>query len=382
MPTSSISYADCAGTMSVLKLLLLSVAIKACSAGRIVLPRQGTASSAVATPSLSPTPSPSPSSNAPSSAPYTLVDDYSTASAFFGGFTFFTDPDPTNGHVTYVDQDTAFSRSLAGLNPSTNNSIYLGVDATSPAPSGRNSTRLTSNKIYNHGLFVLDLLHMPGGICGVWPAFWLLGTGTWPANGEIDVLEGVNESGENEMTLHTGSGCAMTPQNSSSYAGTKYSGSLATADCDINDPAQAKNAGCGIDDTRPATFGTQYNAHGGGVVALQWTSDSINIWNFPRSAVPANLASDAASPAPDTAKWGLPAASFGSQGCPLDQHVKDQQIVFDTTFCGDWAGQVWTSTPSCMAKAPTCEQFVSDNPSAFVDAYWEIKGLRVYQNGQ
>jgi hypothetical protein len=229
--------------------------------------------------------------------------------------------------------------------------------------------------VYNHGLFVLDLLHMPGGICGVWPAFWTLGTGTWPANGEIDILEGVNSQSANQMTLHTGSGCAMAPQNTSQFAGQQYTGSLATPDCDVNDPAQATNAGCGVVDGRSNTFGTQFNAQGGGVLAMQWTSDAISIWNFPRAQVPADV--DSASPNP--AGWGAPAASFGSQSCDLDSHVKDQQIVFDTTFCGDWAGNTWTSDAECAAKAPTCDQFVSDNPSAFVDAYWEIQSLRVFQ---
>jgi hypothetical protein len=29
---------------------------------------------------------------------------------------------------------------------------------------------VSSKKTYNHGLFVLDLTHMPGEICGTWPA--------------------------------------------------------------------------------------------------------------------------------------------------------------------------------------------------------------------
>lgn len=40
-------------------------------------------------------------------------------------------------------------------------SVYMGVDHTNVASSaGRNSVRITSNKSYQHGLFILDLTHM------------------------------------------------------------------------------------------------------------------------------------------------------------------------------------------------------------------------------
>ncbi len=76
--------------------------------------------------------------------------------------------DPTNGYVHYVDQGTAQNKGLINTN---NNQVYIGVDHTNVASgSGRDSVRIVSNKSYNHGLFILDLAHMPGGICGTWPA--------------------------------------------------------------------------------------------------------------------------------------------------------------------------------------------------------------------
>jgi len=76
--------------------------------------------------------------------------------------------DPTHGYVTFVDQPTAVRESLIR---SDDNQVYIGVDSTNVAMgTGRNSIRITSNKSYNHGLFILDLAHMPGGICGTWPA--------------------------------------------------------------------------------------------------------------------------------------------------------------------------------------------------------------------
>ena len=85
---------------------------------------------------------------------------------FYGGFNFFTAPDPTHGHVKYVDQATARS---AGLINSTKGVVAWGVDTTNVTPQGRPSIRLESKKAYEAGLVVLDVAHMPTG-CGTWPA--------------------------------------------------------------------------------------------------------------------------------------------------------------------------------------------------------------------
>lgn len=98
------------------------------------------------------------------SADYVLQDDY-TPDVFFDMFTFFTAADPTKGYVDYVDRGTAESGGLI----STGSSVYMGVDHTNVATHGRQSVRLSSTQIYNHGLFIIDVAHMPTG-CGTWPA--------------------------------------------------------------------------------------------------------------------------------------------------------------------------------------------------------------------
>ena len=243
----------------------------------------------------------------------------------------------------------------------------MGVDNTNVASgSGRNSLRLTSTASYNHGLIILDLAHMPGGQCGTWPAFWMLGP-NWPTNGELDIIEGVNAGSTNAMTLHTDSGCEITNTG-------LFSGSIETANCDVNAANQATNQGCSIETANSATYGAGFNAAGGGVYATEWTSDVISIWYFPRSAIPADITSGN----PDPSGWGLALSSF-SGGCDLDSHVDDMQIVFDTTFCGDWAGQVWSTDATCSPLAATCNDYVQNNPSAFAETYWSVNSLKVYQ---
>lgn len=272
------------------------------------------------------------------------------------------------GFVQYVDQSTAEQMGL--INGSTTESVSWGVDTTNQTPEGRPSVRITSKKSYNTGLVVLDVEHMPFG-CGTWPAFWMVGP-SWPDNGEIDILEGVNDQENNGMTLHTGPGCSISSQSEGAFSGT-----VETDNCDVKAPDQNENAGCSIKHPSKKSYGAGLNDIQGGVYATQWTDEAISVFFFPRGEIPEDALGD--SPNPDN--WGIPAAKF-SGGCDIEKTFKDQQIVFDTTFCGDWAGSVWESG-SCASKAATCNDYVQNNPEAFTEAYWTIKSLRVYQdNGE
>lgn len=316
----------------------------------------------------------------PTHSAYTLKDDY-TPSTFFSQFTFFTDSDPTNGYVDYISQSAATS---AGLINTNNNQIYMGVDSTNVASGrGRKSVRLTSNAVYNHALIILDLDHMPGSICGVWPAFWTVGP-NWPTSGEIDIIEGVNGQVGNSMALHTGAGCSVGGSGSSSNtspntgsAQAVFSGTIKTSDCNIAAAGQPTNAGCAITTSDASTYGSGLNSANGGVYATEWTSSAIRVWFFPRGSIPSDI--DSGSPSPSS--WGAPLSSFGGGSCNIDNSFRDQQIVFDTTFCGDWAGAVWSSDSMCSGKASTCQEYVQNNPSAFGDAYWAVNHLKVYTGG-
>lgn len=194
---------------------------------------------------------------------------------------------------------------------------------------------------------------------------WMTGP-NWPNSGEIDIIEGVNDQSSNSMTLHTTSGCTISKE--------PMTGSIETTNCDVNAAGQSNNQGCGISAGSGAstTYGSGFNAIDGGVYATEWTGTDIKIWFFPRSSVP----SDALGANPNPNNWGTPVANFQGD-CPIDSHFKDLNIVFDTTFCGDWAGNTWSSS-TCASKASSCEAFVQNNPSAFSNAYWDVKSLKVY----
>jgi hypothetical protein len=105
-------------------------------------------------------------SNGLQSVAYSLVDTYDSTN-FFSEFTLFSGADPTAGFVDYQGDQSAASS--AGLINTNNNQVYMGVDATNTVASssaGRPSIRVTSNKAYTHGLFIADIAHMPGSICG------------------------------------------------------------------------------------------------------------------------------------------------------------------------------------------------------------------------
>ncbi len=252
---------------------------------------------------------------------------------------------------------------------------YIGVDTTNLYPNGgpgRPAIRLVSNNAYTHGLFIMDLVHMPFG-CGTWPAYWLLGP-NWPSNGEIDIIEGVNTIDHNSMSLHTSINCTI--------SGAAQSGDFQTSDCnkDVN-----QNSGCGSAANNAATpnnYGSALNNNGGGVYATEWTSNYIKTWYFGRNNIPSSITNGA----PDVAQFGLPV--YNAQGeCPIDQHFNNMSIIINTDFCGDYAGNVFTQYADCPASPGqnswgSCVNYVGNNPSAFTEAYWSINSVRVYQMPQ
>ncbi|TEY69586.1 hypothetical protein BOTCAL_0112g00250 [Botryotinia calthae] len=295
---------------------------------------------------------------------YRLEESYS-GNTFFDAFDFFTDPDPTHGFVAYVSESAASQQGLISVR---SDGVYMGVDSKTilnPSGPGRNSVRIESKKSWTHGLFIADLAHMPGGACGSWPAMWTVGY-NWPYNGEIDIIEGVNSQNHNLMSLHSGPTCSV--------AGSGQTGTLQSANC--NNFANPVGVGCGISDTRTNSYGRGFNLNGGGIYAMEWTSSHIRVYFFPAGTAPADIN----GPNPDPSKWGTPVSNFEGD-CDIDTHFKENRLIFDTTFCGDWASAVWSSDATCAPKAATCVDYVAGKPEAFGDQYWLVKSVNIYQLG-
>lgn len=220
---------------------------------------------------------------------------------------------------------------------------------------------------YNKGLFVLDVKHMPGGICGTWPAFWSLGREPWPVKGEIDIIEGVNQNTNNNFVLHTDTTCSVN--------GKGQTGAQNLYNCALD--SSAGSTGCGVTDARGNSFGKGFNAAEGGYYVTEWQAEGIKIWFFPRGSQPHSLLSDE----PDTTTFGEPAASFQGD-CDIEKRFMDQRFIFTNTFCGDWGGNVYAQSGCPMYNGlsgmDSCKKYVAENPEVFKDAYWRVSSFKTY----
>ncbi|KAH0838326.1 ribosomal L15-domain-containing protein [Lanmaoa asiatica] len=356
-----------------------------------------------------------------------VIQDTYEGQSFFDTFDFYTGVDPTKfarsllrefigtdaqplqrtGDVSpsihelisnkvsprFVNQQTAFADGLAYV--TSDNKVIMKGDNTTWLAEGvnRSSVRISSQAMYDTGLFVLDLDMAPWG-CGS----WTLGDGTWPWNGEIDIIEGVHDNEHNQVTWHTAPG--MSGENSLIFAKlhegcnltttTNFTGTIVvgysswhwltrctniTQQTNGVDNVQCNalinnNAGCGVTEWSRASYGPYFDSQGGGVFAMKWDTSGIAVWSFYRAAIPQDINQGL----PDPSNWGEPVAALAPTNCNISQYFANHSIVFDITFCGDWAGNSY-STSGCPG---TCTEILTD-PSNFVNASWIINSLKVYK---
>ncbi|KAJ4988249.1 beta-1,3-endoglucanase [Stagonosporopsis vannaccii] len=302
-----------------------------------------------------------------SATKYAPADTY-PGSSFFDHFNFVT-VENNGGFVKYVDRNRAEDQNYIRYE---NGDAIFGVDSKSKLNSadgfdiGRESVRLEGKTEYNKGLFVLDLKHMPGGICGTWPAFWSLGREPWPVKGEIDIIEGVNQNSANSFVLHTDTKCKVN--------GLGQTGRQVLSDCayDTSGPS-----GCNVLDTRTNSFGTGFNTNQGGHYVTEWQAEGIKIWFFPRGTAPKSLNTNE----PDTSEFGTPAASFQGD-CDIEKRFMDQRFIFTNNFCGEWAGNAYAAS-GCpmyagMSEMASCKKYVAEHPELYKDAYWRVSSFKTY----
>ncbi|KAF2275967.1 endo-1,3(4)-beta-glucanase-like protein [Westerdykella ornata] len=327
---------------------------------------------------------------------YGLIEQYDSSN-WLDKFDVQAMADPTHGFVNYVDAGRA---QQLGLIRNQGSQVYMGVDSwvsspflrcpyyrilptsilvllrprisrnpsnpsqtrLNPSGPGRDSVRIQSKRGYTRGLIIGDFAHIPGTACGSWPAFWMVGP-NWPNQGELDIIEGVNLNQNNQVTLHTSPGCNVHVGD-----GGQTGRSVGNQDCG----AGGGYTGCGVEAVgQPTSYGTPFNANGGGVYAALWTDAGIKVWYWAARDVPGNIRNGN----PDPNSWGVPQANFA--GCDFAAKFRDMHIVFDITFCGDWAGGVWGQS-SCAQMNPSCNAYVAEQPQSFADTYWLINSIKVY----
>lgn len=308
-------------------------------------------------------------------ATYSLVRDYS-GSSFFDRWTYYGKYDNlTNGDVTWVNSSVATSSpQLTYINDAGNAIIKVDNTSTVAYNYKRDSVRITSQDSYDVGsVWVVDALHLPYG-CSVWPAFWSQGSdvAAWPAGGEIDVIEGVNNQVSNQMALHTSDGCTLTSST------TSYTGTTNSTNCyeGAND-----NSGCAISDGNSDSYGADFAAGGGGVWVTELASTGISIWFFSRSNVPSAVSN--ATSSIDTSSLGTPTGFWSSTSCAIDSFFSAQSLIFDITLCGSWAGTssvLSTTGCSALSGSSTCYSTYVLDSSNYANAYFEIKSVKVYGN--
>lgn len=344
--------------------------------------------------------------------------------SFFDSYVFLDGPDSTGsaGYNSYVGKERALQLGLVNVTidpDSEEEYIFMSSAPTKEGP--RESIRVEGLNRYNHGLFIVDLLHMPAG-CGQWPAFWLTddNDGQWPNHGEIDIVEGVNYQRAAKTALHTSENCSMW-QQVPPYAKTgywdhaeglfdRYSGipqndSILPADnCYVRTPHQWQNQGCVAVSDQNDTIGVGFNKKVGGMYALEWdpANGYIRSWVFPRSdGIPESLnaiytsdVSNSFAPDPNKDEWGVPYAYFsiGEKSNCDSNHFQNMRLIFNLAFCGTVAGpryfidcpdvinyQFLTKPNNIYDPIAACNDYIQSNPEELNEAYWKIKGVFVYQ---
>ncbi|KAM5533509.1 hypothetical protein V8D89_012846 [Ganoderma adspersum] len=306
-------------------------------------------------------------------AAYNIVQSYS-GSNFFQGWDFFDGFDnTTNGDVNFLSEADADASKLTFVNDA--GRAIIKVDNTSFVEFNlkRNSVKINTHDFFSVGsVFVLDAVHIPFG-CSVWPSFWTKGP-NWPAGGEIDIMELVNLATNNQMTLHTTTGCTQ-PAN------VMQLGKTSGTDC-----SQGANSsiGCTVIESQPNNAGAAFASAGGGVWAAEFDVTGIFVWFWTRDSIPADVSNTSTSVDPST--WGTPSASWPASTCNITNFFTPQQMVLDITLCGDFAGQPTIYAQTCggpIGNSSTCylENVINNGTSQYADAYFEINYVKAYSLG-
>jgi len=109
------------------------------------------------------------------------------------------------------------------------------------------------------------------------------------------------------------------------------------------------------------------------------------MWFWSRPDIPAAIANATANSSMDPTTWGTPTASYPTNSsCNITEYFKPQQLIFDITLCGDWAGVPGIYDSQCYNAGPTHTCYydnVVGNGSNYDNAYFEVNYVRTYTDG-
>ncbi len=216
---------------------------------------------------------------------------------------------------------------LHGLVSRKDDATYIGVDFENILPTdmstGRESIKLRSTLPLYEGLYIFKIKHMPSAACGLWSV--------------IQLVDNTSMSFE------------ITPQSVGFI--TTFPNDKCVVAKDTSPPI--------ISDVPYTSFESAFNNAKGGVYAIEWRADVVNVWEWVRDDVPADVKNGTS---PDPSTWG-PAWVQYNGDCQQRLYI---QIW--TTFCAPSAQDYYFNS-TCFPTAPICTHYVAQNPSAFEDAY-------------
>lgn len=297
-------------------------------------------------------------------AQYNLVKEYA-GERFFDDWTFYGNIDNlTNGDVTFLNNVDAFHNNIAFVSDAGNAIMKVDNSTHLQFNQKRDSIRISTKDQFTVGsVWVADIIHLPYG-CSVWGAFWSSAP-TWPLGGEIDTFEAVNQDPYGHMGLHTNPGCTHSPD------AVQSSTLINSTDCSIQ---ANNNQGCIVSNPDPASYGEAFAKAGGGVYVTEFAIDGISIWVFNRTSIPSSLEGNASSI--DTSTLGIPVANWPADNCSVNEFFQPQELVFDITLCGDYAGAASVFFETCTGVC--YNDWVLGDPSHYDTAYFEVSYVRVY----
>ena len=189
-------------------------------------------------------------------------------------------------------------------------------------------------------LIALRFTHLPVG-CGVWPAFWTIGTGIpWPKGGELDILE-CNGDALSKTSYHHAQKCKL---SSAAPFDVDQNGMDNVNECQTDYLSNPPKMGCAQQNPSSRMTCSQWNKHPG-VLAAEMRRGSARVFFIPSAEVENAGLADTDHPDPNSLpnKWLIADYPFAHServargSCPSPTRPNSpHQLIINIGLCGDW----------------------------------------------